>query len=64
MGIADDAKKTIWIEYMVASTSISNRIDLISVAKALEDADYNPKRFPGLVYRNTDPKSRRCSFYI
>ncbi len=56
MGQVDEAKKTIKINNVVASTSIGHEIDLISLVQVLEGVDYNPKRFPGLVYRSKDPK--------
>ena len=59
---ADEAKKTIRIENVVASTSIGQKIDLISVAQALEGADYNPGKFPCLVYRTRDPKTTALIF--
>ena len=62
MGRADEAKKTIKIENVVASTVIGQKIDLISVAQAMEGADYDPKRFPGLIYRTKDPKTAALIF--
>jgi len=62
MGKADEAKKTIKIENVVASTAIGQEIDLISVTQALEGADYDPEQFPGLVYRTKDPKTAALIF--
>jgi len=58
----EEAKKTIKIENVVASTAISQEIDLISVTQALEGADYDPGRFPGLVYRTKNPKTAALIF--
>jgi len=59
---ADEAKKTIKIENVVASTAIGQEIDLIAVTQVLEGADYDPERFPGLVYRTKDPKTAALIF--
>ena len=47
---------TIKIENVVASTSLGVELDLQSIALALDNAEYEPEQFPGLVYRMTDPK--------
>ena len=57
-----EAQKTINIENVVASTSIGHEIDLISLLMVLEGVDYNPKRFPGIVYRTNDPKMAALIF--
>ncbi|MGA7075865.1 MAG: TATA-box-binding protein, partial [Halobacteriota archaeon] len=46
----------------VASTSIGHKINLKQVTLGLEGADYDPKRFPGLVYRTKDPKTAALIF--
>lgn len=51
-----DVTKTIKIENVVASTSISSKIDLERVSREIEGAEYNKKRFPGAIYRLTKPK--------
>ncbi|MGD0327479.1 MAG: TATA-box-binding protein [Halobacteriota archaeon] len=51
-----EPRDTIEIVNVVASTGIGQEIDLKQATLALEDADYDPKRFPGLVYRLSDPK--------
>ncbi|UZE92116.1 MAG: TATA-box-binding protein [Methanosarcinales archaeon] len=55
-------KKSIRIENVVASTAIGQEIDLKSIAGRLEDAEYEPKRFPGLVYRTKSPKTAALIF--
>ncbi len=44
------------IENVVASTSLGQEIDLDKIMASLDGAEYNPKQFPGLVYRLDDPK--------
>lgn len=56
------ARATIKIENIVASTSIGREIDLKAITQALEDADYDPEQFPGLVYRTKDPKTATLIF--
>ena len=57
-----EPRDTIKIENVVASTSIGQEINLNQATLALEGADYNPKRFPGLVYRTKDPKTAALIF--
>jgi len=57
-----EPRDTIKIENVVASTSIGQEINLKQATLALEGADYNPKRFPGLVYRTKDPKTAALIF--
>ncbi|MDD1728227.1 MAG: TATA-box-binding protein, partial [Methanospirillum sp.] len=45
------------IENIVASGSIAETIDLDVISSKIENCDLNTKRFPGAVYRITDPKS-------
>ena len=44
------------IENVVASSYLGRELDLNVIEDSLEGAEYNPKRFPGLVYRLDDPK--------
>jgi len=53
----DEGKiKSIKIENIVASGSIAEAIDLDILSTKIENCDLNVKRFPGAVYRITDPK--------
>ena len=47
------------IENVVATVimEITEKIDLIKIARKFEDVEYNPERFPGLVMRINDPKA-------
>ena len=45
------------IENVVASATVNQRIDLIEITKKFTHVEYNPKRFPGLVFRIKDPKT-------
>lgn len=50
-----DPKETLEIQNVVASTAIGQELDLQSVAMDLSESDFNPDKFPGLVYRIQDP---------
>ena len=48
---------SIRVENMVSSTALAKKLDLQSIALSLENADYDPERFPGLIYRMKEPKT-------
>jgi len=50
------------VENIVASTTFAEKLDLDMIAQALEDAEYEPEQFPGLVYRLSDPKTATLLF--
>lgn len=50
------------IENVVASTSLGKELDLPAIAVALEGAEYEPKQFPGLIYRLKEPKTATLLF--
>ncbi len=50
-------ESTINIENVVASTKLAEEFDLIKIESELEGAEYNKKKFPGLVYRVKSPKA-------
>jgi len=45
------------IENVVASTSLSDVLDLQTIALTLDGAEYEPEQFPGLIYRLKQPKT-------
>ncbi|WMW21541.1 TATA-box-binding protein [Methanolobus mangrovi] len=45
------------IENVVASTKLAEEFDLTKIEAEFEGAEYNKQKFPGLVYRVTDPKA-------
>ena len=57
-----EPRDTIKIVNVVASTGIGQEMDLKQVTLALDGADYDPKRFPGLVYRTKEPKTAALIF--
>ncbi|MDD1680845.1 MAG: TATA-box-binding protein, partial [Methanoregula sp.] len=44
------------IENIVASAKVTDYLDLPVLASNIKDAEYNKKRFPGVVLRMQDPK--------
>ena len=50
-------KPKVKIENVVASASVDAEIDLDKVAATLQNAEYEPEQFPGLVLRLTEPKA-------
>ena len=50
------------IENVVATTSIGKELDILSVSRALEGAQYDPENFPGIVYRIKEPKTAMLLF--
>jgi len=53
---------TIKIENIVASTYLGGKLDLGAIALALDGAEYEPKQFPGLIYRLKEPKTAALLF--
>jgi transcription initiation factor TFIID TATA-box-binding protein len=45
------------IENVVASTTLAESLDLQSIALTLDGAEYAPDQFPGLIYRQKQPKT-------
>jgi len=50
------------VENIVASTIFAEKLDLDVIATSLEEAEYEPEQFPGLVYRLKDPKTATLLF--
>ena len=48
---------SIRIENVVASVTLNQRFDLNAIVKGNPGVEYNPKRFPGLVFRLKKPKT-------
>ena len=52
----------ITIQNIVASTIFAEKLDLDIIAQSLEEAEYEPEQFPGLIYRLKDPKTATLLF--
>jgi len=55
-------KYNIQIENIVASAQIPARLDLDKIAFELENSEYEPEQFPGLVFRMKTPKAALLLF--
>ena len=54
--IVASANFDIKIQNIVASANLQSTLNLEAVALELENTEYEPEQFPGLVYRLSDPK--------
>lgn len=50
------------VENIVASTALAKELDLEKIATVLDNAEYAPERFPGLVYKLKEPKTAMLIF--
>jgi transcription initiation factor TFIID TATA-box-binding protein len=50
------------VQNIVASTSFAEKLDLDVIAQSLEEAEFEPEQFPGLVYRLSSPKTATLLF--
>jgi len=55
-------KPIVSIENVVATGDISQRVDLIEITRQFAEVQYNPKIFPGLVFRLKSPKTTTLIF--
>jgi transcription initiation factor TFIID TATA-box-binding protein len=56
LGFKPGKKFNIKIENIVASATLGRALNLDNIAFVLENTEYEPEQFPGLVYRLDDPK--------
>jgi len=52
----------IHVENIVASVALNARIDLDKVSSQLEEMEYEPEQFPGIVYRIKKPRAAALIF--
>ena len=50
------------VQNIVASTTFAEKLDLDVITKAIEETEYEPEQFPGLVYRLKNPKTATLLF--
>ncbi len=55
-GISMPNKYSTRVENIVASTKVKGDISLEDIAATLENSEYEPEQFPGLVYRISEPR--------
>jgi len=56
LGIRVPSNYRVQLENIVASAKLDRELNLDHIAFALENTEYEPEQFPGLVYRMDDPK--------
>ena len=56
-GIANPKKYEIEVQNIVASAQMPARLDLDKIALKVENSEYEPAQFPGVIYRMKDPKA-------
>lgn len=57
-----DPVASIDIENVVVSMSLDQELNLTRLGEDLPTSQYDPHRFPGLIYRTTDPKAATLIF--
>ena len=50
------------IQNVVATSALGTSIDLLDIIKVFRNAEYRPKKFPGLVFRLKQPKTATLIF--
>ncbi|GAG68796.1 unnamed protein product, partial [marine sediment metagenome] len=55
--MSEGTKYNVEIQNVVATSSLETRIDLLAILKVFRNAEYRPKRFPGLVFKMKSPKT-------
>jgi len=57
-----DKSLDISVENVVASVTLDQKIDLLTIMKVFRNVEYRPKQFPGLVFRLKRPKTATLIF--
>ena len=57
-----NARGTLAVQNVVASTGIDQELALESVAMDLPESDYDPENFPEVIYRTTEPRTTALIF--
>ncbi len=60
--VESPSKFSIKIENVVAFTSLNIKISLNKIVNTVENTEYEPEQFPGLVYRPASPRSAALIF--
>ncbi|MCW4049538.1 MAG: TATA-box-binding protein [Candidatus Bathyarchaeota archaeon] len=55
--MAETRDLEIVIQNVVASATLDQKLNLLDIVKTFRNTEYNPKRFPGLVFRLKRPKT-------
>ena len=60
--MSERTKHDVEIQNVVAVASLGQKIDLLAILKVFRNAEYRPKRFPGLVFKMKSPKTATLIF--
>jgi len=60
--VAETRDLEIVIQNVVASATLDQKLNLLDILKIFRNVEYNPKRFPGLVFRLKRPKTATLIF--
>jgi len=60
--VAEVIDLEIVIQNVVASATLDQKFNLLDIIKTFRNVEYNPKRFPGLVFRLKRPKTATLIF--
>ena len=50
------------VENVVATATLGQKLDLLAIMEVFRNTEYNPKKFPGLVFRLRKPKTTTLIF--
>jgi transcription initiation factor TFIID TATA-box-binding protein len=57
VGVECNKTPEVLIQNITASTQLQQKVDVAFLAKSLQNTEYDPKVFPGLVYKGEDPNT-------
>jgi transcription initiation factor TFIID TATA-box-binding protein len=57
IGVEPEERPEVTVCNTTVSTDLGRTLDLKALAKSLENTEYNPKQFPGLIYQTEHPKA-------
>lgn len=63
VGIQAEERPEIMVRNTTISIDVGRTLNLKTLAKSLQQTEYNPKQFPGLVYRSNDPETVMLLFH-
>jgi transcription initiation factor TFIID TATA-box-binding protein len=57
VGVECEKTPEVLVQNITVSTELHRTVDLQFLAKSLQNTEYDPKQFPGLVYKGDDPNT-------
>ncbi len=62
MSVSKLGKYKMTVQNVVTSANLFNRVDLVKAASSLDNIEYEPEQFPGMVIRLDEPKTATLVF--